>query len=54
MAITKNTVQIRPASKTSKKFVVWSLKIDQIFANEKFDSISEAKKFIKQNKLKEF
>lgn len=45
-------VQIRPASKTSKKYIVWDLKTDQIFANEKFNSIDDAKAFVKENKMK--
>ena len=45
-------VEIRPASKYSKKFIVWDLETNQIFANEKFDSKDEAKKFIEQNKMK--
>ena len=45
-------VEIRPASKTSKKFIVWDLKTNQIFANEKFSNIDEAKQFIKENGLK--
>jgi hypothetical protein len=45
-------VEIRPASKYSKKFIVWDIETNQIFANEKFDSQEEAKKFIKQNKMK--
>lgn len=44
-------VEIRPASKTSKKFIVWDVKSNQIFANEKFDSIDDAKEFIEQNKM---
>ncbi len=42
-------VEIRPASKSSSKFIVWDIKTDQKFANESFDSINEAKKFIKDN-----
>jgi len=44
-------VEIRPASKKSNKFIIWSVKNDMIWANEKFDSVSEAKEFIEQNKL---
>lgn len=46
------SVEIRPASASSKKFIVWDTKTNQIFANEKFDSYSEAVQFIRQNKLK--
>ena len=45
-------VKIKPASKTSKKYIVWDVKSDQIFANEKFDSIDDAKAFVKENKMK--
>lgn len=44
-------VEIRPASKTSSKFVVWDLETNQIFANEKFDSVEDAKIFVSQNKM---
>lgn len=44
-------VEIRPASKTSSKFVVWDLETNQIFANEKFDSVEDAKSFVSQNKM---
>ena len=44
-------VEIRPASKNSNKFIVWDLKSDQIFANEKFDSVADAKLFIEGNKM---
>jgi hypothetical protein len=44
-------VSIRPASKTSKKFVVWDESRDMIFANEKFSSEAEAKDFIDQNRM---
>jgi hypothetical protein len=44
-------VDIRPASKNSAKFIVWDLKSDQKFANEKFDSIQEAKDFIDDNEM---
>jgi hypothetical protein len=44
-------VEIRKASPGSKKFVVWDLATDQIFANEKFDSVSEAKAFIDENQM---
>lgn len=45
------SVEIRPASASSKKFIVWDTKTNQIFANEKFDNYSEAVDFVKQNKL---
>jgi hypothetical protein len=44
-------VEIRPASKYSKKYIVWDLKSDQIFANEKFNSYQEAIDFINQNEM---
>jgi hypothetical protein len=44
-------VEIRPASKTSTKFVVWDIKTDQIFANEKFDSVADAKQFVDENEM---
>lgn len=44
-------VEIRPASKNSKKFVIWDVETDQKFANEKFDSHDEAIDFINQNKM---
>jgi hypothetical protein len=50
--VTKPNVDIRKASKYSKKWVVWNLDLDQKFANEKFDSKAEALAFITQNKLK--
>lgn len=49
--IAKPKVDIRKASKYSKKWVVWNLDIGQKFANEKFDSEAEAMAFIKQNNL---
>jgi len=55
-AVTKRTsqtkVEIRKASKHSKKWVVWNLDLDQRFANEKFDSKADAMRFIHQNNLK--
>ena len=55
-AVTKRTsqikVEIRKASKHSKKWVVWNLDLDQGFANEKFDSKADAMRFINQNNLK--
>jgi hypothetical protein len=44
-------VEIRPASKTSTKFIVWDVKTDQIFANEKFDSVEDAKQFVDENEM---
>jgi hypothetical protein len=44
-------VEIRPASKNSNKFIVWDLKTDQIFANEKFDSVADAKRFVDTNEM---
>lgn len=44
-------VEIRPASSGSSKFIVWDLKTDQKFANERFDSIEEAKEFISDNEM---
>ena len=55
-AVTKRTtqtkVEIRKASKHSKKWIVWNLDIGQKFSNEKFDSKADAKRFIHQNNLK--
>jgi hypothetical protein len=42
-------VEIRPFSKTSSKFIVWDFSKGQPFANERFDSIDAAKKFISEN-----
>ena len=39
-------VEIRPASSSSSKFIIWDLKTNQKFANEKFDSFEEAKHFV--------
>lgn len=44
-------VEIRPASKTSLMFIVWDIKTDQKFANEKFSSIAEAQRFIEDNEM---
>ncbi len=44
-------VEIRKASTGSKKFIVWDVATDQIFANEKFDSVSQAKSFIEENEM---
>ena len=44
-------VEIRPVSATSSKFVIWDLKTGQKFANEKFDSIEEAKHFVDANEM---
>jgi hypothetical protein len=44
-------VEIRKASTGSKKLIVWDVATDQIFANEKFDSVSQAKSFIEENEM---
>jgi hypothetical protein len=44
-------VEIRPASAKSKKFIVWDIKSNQIFANEKFNSYQDAIDFVNQNKM---
>ncbi len=44
-------VEIRPSSNGSSKFIVWDLKTDQKFSNERFDSIEEAKEFITENEM---
>ena len=44
-------MEIRKASAGSKKFIVWDVATDQIFANEKFDSVSLAKSFIEENEM---
>lgn len=44
-------VEIRPASKSSKKYIVWDNKTQMPWANEKFNSIKEAEEFIKQNNI---
>lgn len=44
-------VEIRRASKSSKKYIVWDNTTQMPWANEKFDSIEEAKDFIKQNNI---
>lgn len=44
-------VEIRPASKSSSKFIVWDVATDQKFANEKFDSIEDAVSFIDENEM---
>lgn len=44
-------VEIRPASATSSKFIIWDIKSGQKFANEKFDSIEEAKHFVDTNEM---
>jgi hypothetical protein len=44
-------VEIRKASPSSKKFVVWDVASNQVFANEKFDNVTEAKAFIDQNQM---
>lgn len=45
-------VEIRKASPSSKMFVVWDIKKDQSFANEKFKTEDSAKKFAEQNGMK--
>jgi hypothetical protein len=42
-------VEIRPLSKGSSKFIIWDIVSEQKFANERFDSVNEARKFINQN-----
>lgn len=42
-------VDIRPGS--NKHYIVWDIKSDQKFANEKFKSIKEAEDFVKENKM---
>ena len=44
-------VEIRPFSNGSSKFIVWDVKTDQKFANEKFDTIEETKQFILDNEM---
>jgi hypothetical protein len=44
-------VEIRPASKSSSKFIVWDVATDQKFANEKFNSIEDAESFIEENDM---
>ncbi len=44
-------VEIRPASKSSSKFIVWDVATDQKFANEKFNSIENAESFIEENDM---
>lgn len=44
-------VEIRPASKNSTMFIVWDVKTNQKFANEKFSSIEEARQFIEDNEM---
>ena len=42
-------VEIRPASKTSSKFIIWDILSKQKFANESFESIAQAKQFVTTN-----
>lgn len=42
-------VEIRPASATSSKFIIWDILSEQKFSNEKFESINDARNFINQN-----
>jgi hypothetical protein len=44
-------VEIRPAGGRSSKFIVWDVKTNQVFSNERFDDVSEAKQFIRDNKM---
>jgi hypothetical protein len=44
-------VEIRPAQGRSTKYVVWDVKTNQVFSNERFDDVSEAKQFIKDNRM---
>ncbi len=44
-------VEIRPVSKTSKRFMVWDVSKAQAFSNDRFDSVDEAKRFITENEM---
>jgi len=44
-------VEIRPVSKTSKRFMVWDISKAQAFSNDRFDSVEEAKSFITENEM---
>lgn len=44
-------VEIRPTSKTSKRFMVWDVSKAQAFSNDRFDSVDEAKRFITENEM---
>lgn len=44
-------VDIVPASKYSNKFIIWDMRTNQKFANEKFNTIDEAKQFIIDNEM---
>lgn len=44
-------VEIRPASAISSKYIIWDLKSDQKFANEKFDTVEQAKEFVDENEM---
>lgn len=44
-------VEIRPASKTSKRYMVWDISKGQPFSNDRFDSVNEAKRFITENEM---
>lgn len=44
-------VEIRPFSKSSSKIIVWDISKGQPFANERFNNVDEAKKFILENEM---
>lgn len=44
-------VEIRPASKTAKRFMVWDVSKAESFSNDRFDSVDEAKRFIAENEM---
>ncbi|MDA3910967.1 MAG: AAA family ATPase [Bacteroidales bacterium] len=44
-------VRIQPATKNGKVYIVWDIDTNQKFANENFNTISEAKKFVADNKM---
>ncbi|MCF8284670.1 MAG: DNA repair protein RadA [Sphingobacteriales bacterium] len=44
-------VEIRPVSKTSKRFMVWDVSKVQPFSNDRFDSVEKAEKFISENEM---
>ena len=44
-------VAIRPYSANSTAFIIWDIKLNQRFANEKFKDLKEANEFIKENRM---
>ncbi len=44
-------VEIRSFSKASSKFIIWDVKTNQKFSNEKFENVDEAKQFIQDNEM---